>query len=448
MSLITIHAGMPKAASSTVQTWLGLNRQRLREDHDTVILRATGLRSSGAEVVVEPAEGRSVVSARAVVIAFLARGSNGPQLAASLATAIDQHACKHRAVVLTSEGLTQLLLRGNKNFLSALEELARDHDVRIAYYVRPQNEALEACWRQWGFRTGTKPSIYLEANLVRMDYLGTRRCVLKKAPGVAFSPRPLRRDLLDGGNVLVDFAARYLDLTAASVGTSEIWANPGLPLELVNELQGLQETKLWGSIHDNVRLEHLKGFLQTRKFEESARVRDSREVLRAIAHHRFEADNRELASLCAWGTDHWIPAPNPELGVPPLSVMDELWAPAASPAIRGLLHEALAFVAAHEGHEPTVDPGRDATRGRGDVEQSGGAKAGGRAKAGRGGVTHPNVAQRLFSKLKGHAARSLCRGGPWSVQRLAARLPPHASKLVGRLRGFSVRRFATANRGR
>jgi hypothetical protein len=185
-----------------------------------------------------------------------------------------------------------------------------------------------------------------------MDYLATWRGVTDGAPSVRFLVRPLRRELLDEQNVLVDFAQRALDLPAGSVGDTGIWSNRGLPLEVVNELQGRRRSPLWKSIHDNSILTRIKPFVMALELEDSPRVLESRAWLRAFAHQRFEDSNRELAALCGWGTDHLIGPPEPGPRTVSLAELDAAWAPRAAPAVRKLLIHALAQIGANN---PPVD---------------------------------------------------------------------------------------------
>lgn len=344
LGLIVVHAGMPKAASSSIQTWLRLHQAQLRRDHSTTLLVASLADRASTDVTVAEATERSMLS-NPLALAFRDPHSDQGALAEGFASGVDRHARRGRAVVLTTEAFTQILWQPNPAFLGALERLAQDHEVRVAYYVRPQDEALEAGWRQWGFRSGMLPSAFLESFLGRMDYLGTYRAVRERAPSAKFLMWPLRRELLLGGNVLVDFARRSLDLPEESVGDTSIWSNAGLPLEVVNELQG-RKSPLWKSMHDNSVLTRLKPYVMSLKLKESSRARRSRRALRALAHQRFEPGNRELASMLAWGADHLIAAP--ELAeVPVLTEFDALWAARSAPAVRELLVQALAFVATH-----------------------------------------------------------------------------------------------------
>jgi hypothetical protein len=90
--------------------------------------------------------------------------------------------------------------------LGALDDLANRMRVRVAYYVRPQHTALEAAWRQWGFRSGLSPSAFLDKRLNSLRYHHTYVHVTEAAPGVEFTMCPFHRDLLIGGDAVVDFA--------------------------------------------------------------------------------------------------------------------------------------------------------------------------------------------------------------------------------------------------
>ena len=106
---------------------------------------------------------------------------------------------KKCSVLLTMEALARPFWTGDVAFLSSLNNLARSHPVKVPYYVRPQHTALEAGWRQWGFRSGVQPSRYLTSRSRQLHYHSTLATVKDLAPDVQFVVRPFRQDLLEGG---------------------------------------------------------------------------------------------------------------------------------------------------------------------------------------------------------------------------------------------------------
>ena len=213
MAHIVLHAGMPKTGSTSIQTWLRAHADALRQTHHTTILRdATTLRDTErtTRVAFEPFDtGMSVTTVSFLMQYAVARDESERSelmaLAQEFIDALDHAASRFQTVVLTSEAFAYLFAAGDEPFLRGLDKLAQRHTVRVAYYVRPQHSALEARWRQWGFRTGMNPTAWVLEQAAQLRYAETVSRVRELAPGIAFDVRPFRADLLAEGNVVVDF---------------------------------------------------------------------------------------------------------------------------------------------------------------------------------------------------------------------------------------------------
>jgi hypothetical protein len=242
-------------------------------------------------------------------------------------------------VLLTSESLHGFLVPPNEALLAGLEHLAGRHAVRIVYYVRPQDTALEARWRQWGFHQPASPSEWVRAEADLLRYAEALAALEAGAPSVSFEPRPFRPDLLDGGDVVADFAG-WLGVAPPD---QPIVDNPGMPLDLAILLRGAppdvlaEATKVDGGL----RQLRLGVVARTWGVAPSPVVERSRQVVRAFAHHELEPGNRELIARCGWQTECFVPPP-PAGVEPDVGVLDELWEPADSPATLAYLHRAVA----------------------------------------------------------------------------------------------------------
>ncbi len=334
MGTIVIHAGGAKAGSSSVQHWLASNARRLRREHDIAVAVAR----VADPIRVAEFKRRKPINSNAL---GQARKRGGGVWAAALTRFFDGIQAlsgRHRLLLVTSETIDQLLWRADERFLHGLEDLAASHRVVLSYYVRPQHTALEASWRQWGFRSDLAPSMYVSRRAEGLHYATTHRQVRRSAPGVVFEPRPFRTDLLDEGSVVADFARRSLGLEVSSTAAPRI--NRGLPLEVVNLLRSAPRGTFWSSAHDNFELRRIKDLFGDLQIPESPEVRRSRQILQAFCHRTFEAGNRELIRELGWATTEFVPAPDePVEGE--LEELDELWSSNASGPEREIMFHAI-----------------------------------------------------------------------------------------------------------
>src|SRR6201986_4879923 len=128
-----------------------------------------------------------------------------------ICSALDLAARTAQTIVISSESYEVLFNGpGRRDALAPLEALARDHVVRVAYYVRPQHAWLESAWLQWGFRHEEPPDVWIRRQRPRIDYWETLQVVREAAPHLSFELRPFRRDLLEGDDVVRDFASAFL----------------------------------------------------------------------------------------------------------------------------------------------------------------------------------------------------------------------------------------------
>ena len=327
MAVIVIHAGMGKAGSSSVLRWLRDNSPALREGGFSVV---TAPFSETGDIVFAPYD-RGVLSSGWIARSLLANEGGAQPRADALAEALDGAADRYGDLVVTGESLASLFYNLHAPSLTALEWLAAQHEVRVAYYVRPQHTSLEARWRQAGFRSGKRPSVHIERRAAFLHYASTRRGVRSRAPSIDFEPRPFRQDLLDCGHVVADFAGRFLGVEA----TEKPWVNRGLPLEVVNILHAAPAGMFWDRSYGNRRVKRIKQLLDGHSVPEDGRIALSRQVLRKYAYERYAVENAEL------GWDDFVPPPEDPEGTPGLEALDELWKPQASPAELSLLFRAL-----------------------------------------------------------------------------------------------------------
>ena len=339
MGRIVIHAGMPKAGSSSVSAWLEREAGHLRSRFGIHVCVA---QARDGVVRVRPYVRGSPNSAP-LLIAADAANEYRERVVESFAASLDKRAKSERFVVLASEAFAEFFWRPDAAFLAALQDLTRRHEVHVAYYVRPQDTSLEAAWRQWGFRYSALPSAYLASREPQLRYVETYRTVSRLAPDVRFLPRPFRRDLLEG-TVATDFDRRFLRGADAPVAPDSPWENQGLPLDVIRALRAAPKGLLWESPHDNRAMGRVKKLVERLDGAESEDARRSRRILKRYSHDLYEAGNRELIAELGWDTDAFIQGVGHAGESGDLRAVDELWTSRASPLEQALLHHALAEI--------------------------------------------------------------------------------------------------------
>jgi hypothetical protein len=326
MARIVFHMGMPKTGSTSIQHWLRTNRDSLRQQGFTVVVAP---KTASGEIAFVPYRSGPVVSSW-IVASVVSAPAVHAEVVETFVDALIAAADRYGNVVITGESFATLF-RAAGSTLSPMQRLSERHEPRIAYYARPQHTSLEALWRQAGYRTGARPSAYVERGASNFHYAATQKRVHAAAPGLRFAPSPFRPDLLESGDVVVDFARRFLGVEAEEVE----WANPGLPLEAINVLNAAPNGMFWAESFGNVRIGKIKQLLADHPLPEDDRIALSRRVLRKYAHERYAAENAKL------GWHDFVPKPEDAEELPGIEALDELWEPQASPAERALLFRAL-----------------------------------------------------------------------------------------------------------
>ncbi|MCC5951057.1 MAG: hypothetical protein JJU45_03075 [Acidimicrobiia bacterium] len=330
MGKIVIHAGRPKAGSSSVQTWLADHVDDLRAS-DVLVAQAVMSKVRDVVHVREYRADRRVNSGD--FIAAYMRLDDRPAHLDRFLSDMASLADSAPTVVITSESFANLLEPADEQFLQGLSELNRSHPVQIAYYVRPQHAALVSAWAQWGYRGYRKPAAYIESRATTHRYLTTLETVERLAPEVEMTVRPFRRDLFVGGGLVSDFVSTFLGLDDSIV--EEAWANTSMPVDLANVLRAAPEGTFWTSDVKPRAAARKSGrptnsyraavpLLEAWKVDESAAAISGRHLVHRWAHEQFEAENRELIERLGWPADEFIPPP-PEGSGSDLEQLNELW---------------------------------------------------------------------------------------------------------------------------
>lgn len=352
MSRIVLHAGMPKAGSTTIQQWIGANARSLLADRDTLTVVASYAKSASLARPSDPWSLEPYTSGRVNSSQLLGLNDGLSRRGLEvdresfldvLFTRLRAFAEHHDTVLISGEGFSSFFWRRDEPFLVRLEGLAQAHDVTVSYYVRPQHTSLEAAWRHWGFRQGEEPSAYVRRLAERLRYLETLDAVSRSAPNVSFDVRPFRTDLLEGGSPASDFAHRFFDVPPTRSDRAPTW-NRGIALDLANMLRlGPEELKGSAEIESRNPVRNLTADWRVVESEKAIR---GRHLLQAFCHRTFEAENLELIRRLGWEATEFVPAPPPEADdevvEADLDLLDTLWSPDASDAELQLFYAALA----------------------------------------------------------------------------------------------------------
>ncbi len=349
MGTVLIHSGMPKTGSTSIQTWLRRHATHLREVHRISLLHVT--ETAGGPSRFEAVEARMNVNTVSFVLRYHVTRQRPHATAELTALAddfvdvLDRAASEVGTVLLTAETFATLFLDVEEPFLRSLDRLAQRQTVRVAYYVRPQHTALEARWRQWGFRSEMSPSDWVLDQARQLRYADTVEAVRRLAPGISFDVRPFRPDLLEGGDVVVDFTRGFLKIDDAP-GVENNNENPGLSLDFAILLRGAPKTLTEDPgtrMQTGARQLRLGMLGRTWNIDDSPAALESREVLQSYAHREFEPRNRDLIADLGWPTESFVPPPEetPPAGTD-LTALDDLWTPHAPESARAYLYAALA----------------------------------------------------------------------------------------------------------
>ncbi|MDQ1511313.1 MAG: hypothetical protein QOG50_3157 [Actinomycetota bacterium] len=327
MAEIIVHAGMPKTGSSSIQSWLMQNHDRLTDGEIQLVVATNRTRRNpGPEVHLEPLESGEVNSGQ-LILAWAGDGY-APRIPERFVSELNLFAERYQKMIVTGEALSAFFYRLDAPFLTALDELARAHTVRVAYYVRPQHTAIEAAWRQALFRQPSSPSEVVIEQAKTLHYLRTKEGVNDRAPHVDFAMRPFRSDLLGGASAVSDFTRTFLSIDTSG---PDIHENSGLPLELVNRLRHAPDGVFWNGAVERYPRRKLRAAAARLELPASPEIKRSRHILRAYCREVFEDDNRELIRQLSWPTHEFVPAARIR-GHWDLTELDDLWTPNDSPA--------------------------------------------------------------------------------------------------------------------
>ena len=350
MGSVLLHSGMPKTGSTSIQTWLFEQRDLLAANGVHVVLDRAA--PDGSSYRIGPVGDAPIVNANV----FLLRYAGARQrregrdslaaLSAEFTAALDAAVAELGDVVISSEGFASLFQRSDEPFLEALDGLAARHEVTVAHYVRPQDTALEARWRQWGFAGRDAPSAWVVSESDALRYGESYTAVTTRMSRFAFDVRPFRSDLLAGGSAVQDFAAHFLGIDDPPPIAR---MNPGLSIDLANLLHLSPPELLARPARTNGtgwRQGELAGISARWDVAVSDAAKDARAVLGQYARNEFEASNRTLATALGWPVEDFVVPPADERWVGAgtgelLAALDRLWTPDADATVLGYLFAAL-----------------------------------------------------------------------------------------------------------
>ena len=192
-------------------------------------------------------------------------------------------------------------------------------------------------WREDGFLRSQGPHEAVIDRLPRLRYLETLEAVAADVPDLDLVVCPFRSDLLLRGNVIDDFASRFLGM---AVETSGIQVNPSLPLRLgqrpaMRTRRRLPQRRV-GAVPARQAAEG------RRRARPAANRRDPPLAPHpsALLPRVFEDEFQELIRRLSWPAKTFVP--NVKLDEPwDIAELDTLWAPTESPSELAELHRQL-----------------------------------------------------------------------------------------------------------
>lgn len=332
--MIVIHAGMLKTGSSAIPTWLGGHKDLLAEHDFTLVV---GRPDPGPDLIRVQEHSSGTANSGGIVHRF--RDEDTKKRAAErFAEQLESLAEVHGPIVLSGGTLGELFYQLDLEILGPLAEVAGHKTVRVAYYAHPQHQAIEAAWRQWGFRSGMSSAKYAAHQAQHLHYFDMVSRATVDVPAIDLAVRPFAPELLAGGNVVEDFAHQFLGISDANI-SEPTNTDVELPLVVVNLLATVPGGLLWDSVHDDRALDRLRGLLAGIP-NDDPRAEKGRQVLQAWCADHFGHGNQALLDLMGWPltAEEWIPPTNE---APSLDGLDVYWAPSASAAELSILHRLL-----------------------------------------------------------------------------------------------------------
>jgi hypothetical protein len=204
---LVLHIGAPKAASTSIQTFLGRNAGRLLAqgiivlDRELTPASEDGSAPMGADADTEETLLDPGLSGEGKIERISAR------YLAAIDRAVDRFDC--HTVVISAENLARLA-PDRALVIAAFARLMPRLDLRVLFYVRRPDYWLESAWKQWTLKVTHVPPAEWAASLAEEgapDFLGTARDWKTMAGPDHFVIRLLDPKALWGIAVLQDFAA-------------------------------------------------------------------------------------------------------------------------------------------------------------------------------------------------------------------------------------------------
>jgi hypothetical protein len=345
MGTIVVHAGRAKTGSSSLQSWLSQNADTLRQDGVCVLAAHAQDRGETRQLsLTELRMGQNANVSHAIKRASVQEAGQATrtlpsQAVESLVAQLAATASRYPVTVISGEILQRAFAGSDRALLAGLDQIAGQHQVRVAYYVRPQHTALEAEWCQSGYRSPLGAAEFLARESGFLHYHDTLMSVGQLAPNLSFEPRPFHRDLLYGGHPAADFAHHFLGRDARPEAT-HAWLNRGLPLEVMNALHRAPE-----KLRSSAKVHRMKETaLADLSAPESGEIVRSRRLLQAYCHSVFESGNRQLLATMGWDAQAFVPAADAiedhDISHV-LQTIEDLWEPKASPVELAALYASL-----------------------------------------------------------------------------------------------------------
>ncbi len=292
---IIVHAGMAKTGSTSIQRWLTQNRRAPRGT-PVQLVAADGSRPTKTRANSISSSPTPRVTRTRAASSWRGAPTDSRPRSRSASCTISANWRRRTARCWLPPKRSACSSTGSTNhFWPRSTRSAREHTVRVAYYVRPQHTAIEALWRQGGFRRAAPPSAAVVGEAASsLHYLRTKSRRAKRSRRTCTSTYARSAPISSTAAAQSPTSpARFLGI---DTGGPDIQENSALPLELVNRLRHAPEGMFWNGTAELYPRGKLRAAAAQLELPSSPATKRSRQILRAYCRQEFEADNRAAHS--------------------------------------------------------------------------------------------------------------------------------------------------------
>ncbi|MGH6880961.1 MAG: hypothetical protein ACREFM_08580 [Hypericibacter sp.] len=205
MQKVVVHIGAPKAASTSIQSFLRQNAGRLREQGICPLDKFLAPIEPGDSARMGP-QMRSEEILVGAGSAAEKTASLADLYCSAIGTPTRASGCDR--IVFSAENLARLSAERDI-VIAAFQQVARRFDLQVVFYARRPDVWLESCWKQWTLKVSRASPAQWSLECAEQgipDFLGEARAWSTSLGRERLFVRVLDPAVLWGGAVLEDFA--------------------------------------------------------------------------------------------------------------------------------------------------------------------------------------------------------------------------------------------------